>query len=434
MIILSNVSVRSEIAIARDGRLTILHVDDEETNRYTIARMLAHEGFEVKQAVNGREALRLAKDRPDLIILDVHLPDINGFEVCKILKTDPATATIPVLHISALYITPADKKEGLESGADGYIISPVDQRELITTIKALVRMRQTEKKLELMAEALQQTNEELERRVEERTAKLQIANSLLQDEIVRRKEAEAANALLLIREQEAENANRIKDEFIDMLSHELRTPLTPLIGWTRMLRSGKLDNRTGMRAMEIIERNAEAQAHLIEKIIEISQIITGKLDLNFDLVALQPIMEHAIQALRPAADKKNIVLQTTLAASLCMVYGDARRLQQVFEHLLDNAVKFTGNNGRVDIEMKQGVDRAIVDIKDTGKGIRAEFLPYVFDRFRQENNTVTREFGGLGLGLTIARHLIERHKGTINLSSGGEGNGTNVEVQLPLAQ
>lgn len=255
-------------------------------------------------------------------------------------------------------------------------------------------------------------------------------------EITARKQAEAEREQLLAREQEArieaEAANRMKDEFLATLSHELRTPLNAMAGWTQLLRTRKFDEKTTARALETIDRNTKSLAQLIEDVLDVSRIITGKLRLNMSHVELVPVIEAAIETVQPAADAKHIQIELILQAAGGSVFGDVNRLQQVFWNLLSNAVKFTPKGGRIEIELEMIDSRMQVRVKDTGLGIAPEFLPYVFERFRQADSTTTRSYGGLGLGLAIVRHLVELHGGTVSVESAGAGLGATFIVNLPL--
>lgn len=232
---------------------------------------------------------------------------------------------------------------------------------------------------------------------------------------------------------QAEGANRAKDEFLATVSHELRTPLNAIVGWCSMLQTGRLDQETMNRAIEIIDRNAKVQAQLIEDILDVSRIITGKLSLDIRPVELKQIVETAVDSVRLAADAKGISVQSLLDPRTGPVTGDQNRLQQIVWNLLSNAVKFTPNGGRVQIQLKPINSHVEVIVSDTGQGISAEFLPYVFDQFRQADGAITRRFGGLGLGLAIVRHLVELHGGTIRAESAGEGQGATFTVNIPLA-
>ncbi|MFB2938866.1 PAS domain-containing protein [Aerosakkonemataceae cyanobacterium BLCC-F154] len=231
---------------------------------------------------------------------------------------------------------------------------------------------------------------------------------------------------------QAESANRIKDEFLAVLSHELRSPLNPIVGWSKLLRSRKFDQKTTDRALETIERNAKLQTELIEDLLDVSRILQGKLTLNVCSVDLKSIIEAAIETVHLAAEAKSIQIKTLFQANTSLITGDPNRLQQVVWNLLSNAVKFTPNGGKVEIELEQIGGFVLIRVSDTGKGIQTDFIPYIFDYFRQENSTTTRQFGGLGLGLAIVRHLVELHGGIVQADSLGEGKGSTFTVQLPV--
>lgn len=231
----------------------------------------------------------------------------------------------------------------------------------------------------------------------------------------------------------AEESNRMKDEFLATVSHELRTPLTAILGWSRMLTSGTLDGATSARAIQIIERNAKVQTQIIEDILDVSRIITGKLHLEFQPVELISVIEAAMNAVRPAVEAKGIQLEAVLDSGANVVFGDADRLQQVIWNLLSNAVKFTPGGGRIQVHLRNTGSSTELKVIDTGQGISREFLPYVFDRFRQADSMTARQHGGLGLGLAIVRHLVELHGGTVHAESPGEGQGATFTPRLPLA-
>ncbi|MBD2092010.1 PAS domain S-box protein [Microcoleus sp. FACHB-1515] len=236
------------------------------------------------------------------------------------------------------------------------------------------------------------------------------------------------------RAEALDRANHIKDEFLAVLSHELRTPLNPILGWTRLLQSGKLDATRQREALATIERNAKLQTQLIEDLLDISRIMQGKLSLTAVPVSLSFVIEAAIETVRLAVEAKHIQLTLDLASAVAHVSGDAARLQQVIWNLLTNAVKFTPNNGQISVELRQ-IDRiAQIRVIDTGKGINPQFLPHIFEYFRQEDSSTTRKFGGLGLGLAIVRQIVELHGGTVKADSPGEHQGAIFTVQLPVIE
>lgn len=251
------------------------------------------------------------------------------------------------------------------------------------------------------------------------------------------KQIEQARLRLLEQEQAAretaEQANRIKDEFLAVLSHELRTPMNPILGWAKLLRNGKLDAAKATQALETIDRNAQLQVQLIDDLLDISRILQGKLRLNSVPVPLSSVVSAALETVRLAAEAKAIVIQPVFSPSAPVVNGDTGRLQQVVWNLLSNAVKFTPSGGQIEVEVFQAGTNAQIRVKDNGKGIKPEFLPYVFEHFRQEDGATTRKFGGLGLGLSISRQIVELHGGQISVESLGEGQGATFIVQIPLA-
>ena len=257
-------------------------------------------------------------------------------------------------------------------------------------------------------------------------------------DVTARQSAEEERAASLLREQDArrhaEEADRLKDEFLATLSHELRTPLTSILGWASMIRNGEIEGASVTRAIETIERNARAQARLIDDLLDVSRIITGNLRLDLHPLNLAPIVNAALDALRPTADVKGIRLQTRFVPAECLIRGDPNRLRQVIWNLLSNAIKFTQRGGSVNIDLNCVDLTARLTVSDTGEGISAEFLPYVFDRFRQAEGSISRKQGGLGLGLAVVRHLVELHGGTISAESEGLGKGSAFTVDLPLAQ
>lgn len=245
---------------------------------------------------------------------------------------------------------------------------------------------------------------------------------------------ERAGALLREREarEEAEKADRLKDEFLATLSHELRTPLTSVLGWATLMRSGDIDEANYAVALETIERNARLQARLIDDLLDVSRIITGNLHLELRPIDLSPVVEAARDAVRPTAEAKDIQMRTSLAPSKCSIKGDSNRLRQVVWNLLLNAIKFTPRGGSVYADLHCNDASVILTVTDTGEGIDADFLPHVFDRFRQAEGSISRRQGGLGLGLAVVRHLVELHGGSVSASSDGKGKGATFTVELPL--
>jgi signal transduction histidine kinase/CheY-like chemotaxis protein len=250
-------------------------------------------------------------------------------------------------------------------------------------------------------------------------------------DITDRKAAEAERARLLQERAAHVEANRIKDEFLATLSHELRTPLNAIVGWVALLKTGSLGPDAAARAIDTIGRNARAQAQLVEDLLDVSRIVTGKLRLDMAALDLTEVADAALDVTRSAAEAKGIQLSARYDTRPILMIGDADRLQQVIWNLLSNAIKFTPAQGRVDLHVRASAGHAQILVRDTGTGIPADFLPHVFDRFRQFDSSVTRQQGGLGLGLAIARSIVEAHGGVIRAASSGVGRGASFMVELP---
>lgn len=263
-----------------------------------------------------------------------------------------------------------------------------------------------------------------------------VGASKIVHDITERRQSEAEREKLLAREQsarkDAEIANRLRDEFLATVSHELRAPLNSILGWAKLMQQGKLDETTTGKAVETIVRNANSQNRLIEDLLDVSRIISGKLRLEVMQVQPMTFVEAAMESVRPAAEAKNIALEIKEDAGISHISGDPNRLQQVVWNLLSNAIKFTPNGGRVAIDIQRTNGEVEIKVKDTGIGIKKEFLPHVFDRFRQADASSIRQFGGLGLGLAIVRHITEMHGGTVAVESEGENQGTTFTVKLPV--
>jgi PAS domain S-box-containing protein len=255
-------------------------------------------------------------------------------------------------------------------------------------------------------------------------------------DITERKRAERAREQLFAMEQKAreaaEAANRMKTDFLGIVSHELRTPLNAILGWTNLLRRGELDERSAARALETVERSAKSQTRMIEDLLDVSGIIGGNVKFDMRSIDLAPVISASAEAVTPTAADKKIELEVTLSEGPTVVSGDPSRLEQVVSNLLTNAIKFTPAGGKIQVLLRRVGGLAEITVSDNGEGINPEFLPHVFDRFRQADSSFTRRHGGLGIGLSIVRQLVERHKGTVEAASRGQGQGATFTVKLPL--
>jgi signal transduction histidine kinase len=319
---------------------------------------------------------------PDVVLADVAV----GEDLIRALRTDRRTRGVPVVVLTTR-TQPDGVIQGLEGDADEYLLKPVHPRELAARVDAQAR------------------------------------RAWARDEMLG---AEASAR------EEAESSNRAKDEFIAMISHELRTPLGAILIWAQLLKSEDVDPGAVTRAVGMIERSTKTLAQLIDDLLDASRIIAGKLTFETRPLELRPVIEAAFDAASPAAEAKGVLLERSLPGPLPPVAGDPGRLQQVVGNLLANAVKFTPEGGRVEVRLARSGSTAHVTITDTGSGISPEFLPFIFERFRQADTTSTRKQKGLGLGLAIARQIVQLHGGTIEASSAGEGRGSTFTVKLPL--
>jgi PAS domain S-box-containing protein len=470
----------------------VLNVDDYEAARYARTKLLQQAGFRVLEAGSAKDTLRLIQaERPAVAIVDVRLPDMHGSELCRRIKADPATAHVIVLHTSAVFRGGSDRVRGLEQGADAYLVEPVEPEVLVATLRALLRTRRAEDAVRLAATEWQLTFEAIsdgacfvdadgrisrcnarfrallgtdadllgraiaevtpdlavaaagaawEREVERDGRVLRVAVTPVPAEIragggsvwivTDVTERKRVLALEQRARAEAEAANRTKDEFLAVLSHELRTPLTSMLGWLRMLRRGRLDAAGIERAYDVLERSTRLQTQIVEDLLDVSRVISGKMALSLAPVSLRAVIEGAVEAVRAAAAAKGLTIVTEVEPALRLI-GDAARLEQVFANLLSNAVKFTPPQGRIDVRATSGATGLVVAVADTGQGISADVLPYVFEPFRQAEGTYRRVHTGLGLGLAIVRHLVELHGGTVGVASDGPGRGSTFTVVLP---
>lgn len=553
-----------------ESKVNVLLVDDHPENLLALEAILDRLGQNLVRANSGAEALRCLLNQDfAVILLDVQMPGIDGFETATLIRNRERSRDTPIIFLTAFSTNETMIFKGYSLGAVDYLIKPVDPAILTSKVTVFVDLFKKREQIKQQATELAAVNSELKKSEEKfrslsacspigiflldiegrctytnprcqdlcgltfeeslgdgwlrsvhpddrdrvfadwsdwalgnsqysnefriqtpegdiRWVHLQISPMLSPqsqlnghvgtiEDVTERQLAEQVRAQI-IREQsarqQAESANRMKDEFLATLSHELRTPLNSVLGWARLLRTRSFDQNTTERALETIERNAKSQAQLIDDILDISRLIRGKLHLNIRPVNLISVIETSIDAVRLLADAKSIQLEPVIDSSVCqvtnnssslaspkenkrakatvktssqnenlknsnsgegiLVNADPDRLQQVLWNLLSNAIKFTPEKGKIQVRFSCVDAYAKIDVIDTGKGISQEFIPYVFDRFRQEDSSMTRTYGGLGLGLAIVRNLVEMHSGKVYADSEGEGKGSTFTVEIPL--
>jgi len=410
-------------------RPRVLIVDDLPEKLLVYRTVLEELDAELVVARSGTEALKtILNDDFAVILLDVNMPDMDGLETASLIRRYRRTERTPIIFITA-YADEMQTSRGYELGAVDYILTPLNPHVLRSKVRVFIDLYRAHAELA-------SSHQVLEHRVGERTRELKRSNERLQAEIEERRRIECEREALLKREQvlraEAEELSRLKDEFLATMSHELRTPLNAIFGWITLLRTGRLDAPTEERALETIERNARSQKRLIEDLLDVSRIVTGKVTLELAMVDPRRIIETSVETMMPAAQAKGIALVPLLDAGVGSLRGDPARLQQIVCNLLSNAIKFTPLGGRVEVMLARRGSEAEISVRDTGQGIKAEFLPYVFDRFRQEDGSISRRHGGLGLGLAIVRHLVELHGGIVTATSDGEGQGATFTLRVPI--
>lgn len=385
----------------------LLVVDDEESLRITTAAIFEREGYIVDTASSGDEAIDLiSKTDYDLVLTDLHMEGGDGLSVLsQIRRKAPLTISVVLTGFASVESAIA----ALQEGAYDYLIKPCDIESMKHTIRRGVEHRRLMLAEQKARADLQQLNLDLERRIEERTAELTRLNAELAE------------------------ANRAKDVFLATLSHELRTPLTPVVGWIKLLRSGTLDEKSVSQALDAIERNAWLQSRLIDDLLDTSRIATGKLHFEPKPTDLNVVVRAAVDTVRNSAAARNIDLSISLHGSSLVVMGEPVRLQQIAWNLVSNAIKFTDPGGKVSVTTGLNGTEAHLTVVDTGVGIAPDFLPYVFDRFRQADGSTSRRHGGLGLGLAIADALAKMHGGRLHAQSDGEGKGATFTLRVELA-
>ncbi|MCC2668351.1 MAG: hybrid sensor histidine kinase/response regulator [Armatimonadetes bacterium] len=395
-----------------DCRGTILHVDDNETNRYAVARVLTAAGYAVVEAETGEAGLRMLARHPDLLILDVRLPDLQGFEISRRIRADPDTASLPILHLSALAVDVADRVEGLRSGADAYLSSSVDPQELLATVDALLRGRRAELELARVRDEL----------------RVQLAESQRLHAATRQAMAEAEVA-----RTELAALYAYKDQFLVELAHELRTPLATLSNCMQVIALTVPESAGVQRSRDTMERQIGQITRLVTDLMDIARIRRGAVALEAGQVDLAAVLQHVHDDLFGLAQARQLLLSVALPEAPLYVRGDHARLIQIFTNLVQNALKYTDAGGRIWLDAREDGGSVTASVRDTGTGISSELLPFLFDLFMQVDGTRDRSHGGLGIGLALVKSLVELHGGTIEAHSEGLGTGSQFVVRLPRA-
>jgi signal transduction histidine kinase len=421
----------------------ILVVEDSPTQARMLRLILEAEGFSVEVCEDGQGGLTQLATAPfDLVVSDVLMRGLTGFELCRRIKADPSLCEIPVVLVTTLR-EPQEIVQALEVGADSFVRKPYEPDALVARLRSLLAQRPPRAKYVVPTPRRRREDDPGFRGVEAVFDGKAIQVHANREQILRLllgtfEDVVRANSLLREREEELsvakrelEEAARMKDIFFATLSHELRTPLTAIVGWVHILKEGQTDPIVVQKAVETIERNLNVQNTLIADLLDVSRIVSGKLDLEKTALDLTALVGASVDSARPTASANGIDLDVVVAPLSAPILGDVARLQQVVTNLLGNSLKFTARGGRVVVRLAQEDTTAVLTVADSGSGIPAEALPYVFERFRQASVADTKA-GGLGLGLAIVKHIVETHHGTVTASSPGAGRGATFTVRLPL--
>jgi PAS domain S-box-containing protein len=504
-------SAEATVDMERPRRLLV--VDDNAASRYATVRILRAAGFDTLEAATGSETLELAKSDIDLVVLDVNLPDIDGFEICRELRSRRETADLPICYLSATFTATEDIARGMSTGADSYLTHPADPVVLVATVRTLLFVRDAHAQKRLsdarfralfdlapngicmldpamrfaevnpaLAALLGREASELRDQTlwdfiaeEHRPVLAGLESALRKNnswtgilrirtpegegvdtewqltpdpgsalriavvtDVTARLRLETAREHALLSEQaaraEAERSNQMKDEFLATLSHELRNPLNAILGWAEVLkRTPNLPDELA-KGLDAIDRNSRVQSHLISDLLDFAGIRFGKMRLEKTRIDPSHALRAAVEVVAGQAEAKEVGLQLHPLGRPLTVLGDEARMQQVFWNLLTNAIKFTPPGGAVTVRATESDSHFEVAIADTGRGISQEFLPRLFDRFSQQDSGSAKNFSGLGIGLTIVRHLVAMHGGTIGVTSEGAGRGACFTVRFPVAE
>lgn len=483
---------------------TVLIIDDDEAKRHAVAKILRKAGYLIREGETGADALRLAAEKPALIILDVKLPDVSGFEVCQRIKEDPATAAIPVLHISTTFVDIEDRIHGLEGGADGYLTDVLEPLELVATVKALLRAQKAEEAAQISTKQWQVTFDAINDGVVllDRNGRVVQVNSAMEGMLgkswndlsgqeihnllsippvpedspflrmldtgqreavdltlgdrwlrvtvdpIRDADGDINGGLCIAsditdrrrleeelrrRAEELAAADRRKDEFLAMLAHELRNPLAPISNALEAIRLARSNAAATEEALNIARRQIGHMARLLDDLLDVSRFTLGKVHLRKVPVDLTTILRQAVETSRSLIEKNGHELLTSFPAEPVWLDGDPTRLAQIVANLLNNAAKYTDRGGRIALVADREGDEAVVRVRDNGIGLSAEMLPRVFDLFAQADRSLDRSQGGLGIGLTLVRSLVQLHDGNVSVESRGPGQGSEFIVRLPAS-
>jgi signal transduction histidine kinase len=387
---------------------SVLVVDDSPANLIVLGAVLKPLDVRIVEARSGTEALeRVAVETFAVMLLDVQMPGMDGFEVARRMRELENGRELPIIFVTAIHRDEKYSRKGYAAGATDYITKPFDADVLLARVKGFVGLFH-------QRETLRQ--KEVAERTRERDDAMKQLAVLLESERAARREAEIANAA--------------KDEFLATVSHELRTPLNSILGWTMIAR--RLSPPPEIeRALATIERSARAQARIIEDVLDTARIISGKLRLEITNAKIDEAIGGAVQAIQPTADAKGVRLDVDISSSVGVIPADLDRVQQIVWNLLSNGIKFTPKGDRVELTASRIDSGVRICVRDSGQGIRPEFLPHLFEPFRQADGSTTRRHGGLGLGLAIVKQLVDAHGGAVFAHSDGEGTGATFTVELP---
>jgi signal transduction histidine kinase len=393
---------------AEGDRASVLVVDDTPANLVAVGAVLGPLGVRVVEARSGPEALEhLSREPFAVVLLDVQMPTMDGFEVARRLRETPMGAEVPIIFLTAIHRDEQYARKGYASGAADYITKPYEPEVLRARVRAFVDLFHQRERLRV-----QQVGE----RTRERDDALAKLAALLESERVAR--------------HEAETASRAKDEFLATMSHELRTPLNAILGWASIARRHSTSPEAE-RALATIERNARAQMRIIEDVLDLGRTLQANLRLRLSDMRVADAIEGALQALRPDAAAKGVKLAAWVDSAVGSIVADAERFQQIVLNLVSNAIKFTPQGGHVEVRATRAGSSVTIQIRDDGQGIRREFVPHVFEAFRQADSSTARRHGGLGLGLAIVHQLVRAHGGTVAVDSEGDGKGATFTIVMP---